>query len=131
VNKLRFLLDEHISRDVAIGLRKAGVGVIVDSIVDWKDGILLGSDDALLVSTAFSDKRTLVTYDQSTIVPLLKEWGEQGIDHGGVVFIDDRTIPSNDFGRLIRALLQLWREQKESDWRNRVVYLVKPKRRHP
>jgi hypothetical protein len=127
VNTLRFLLDEHISPDVAIGLRKGRGGPIIDSIVDWKDGSLLGSEDPLLLSIAFSEKRTLVSYDQSTIVPLLKEWGEQSIDHAGLVFVDERTIPSSDIGGLIRALSQLWQAQKHLDWRNRVVYLTKRK----
>lgn len=68
---------------------------------------------------------TLVTYDQATITPLLKNWAEQWITHGGVIFVDNSTIASNDIGGLIRALGQLWNQEKRSDWENVAVYLTR------
>ncbi len=68
---------------------------------------------------------SLVTYDLRTIPLLLKEWGESSRDHGGVVFVDQRTIASNDYGTLLRALTELSRRLGEVYWRNRVIYLTR------
>jgi hypothetical protein len=58
-------------------------------------------------------------------MPLLKSWAEQGIAHGGVVFVDDRTIAQNDLGGLLRSLGALWSEKENSAWRNAVSFLVR------
>jgi hypothetical protein len=125
---LRLLLDEHISPDVAAGVRRRHPRASVDSVLDWQAGRLAGLDDSNLLAQAFAHKCSLVTYDQSTIIPILKDWAEQGIDHGGLIFVDDRTIAPNDFGGLIRALGRLWDKDKNKDWTNQVVYLTKPPR---
>ena len=66
---------------------------------------------------------TLVTYDQKTIPPILYEWGEAGMAHGGVIFVDYQSIPPSNFGKLIRSLIWLWETQHQFDWQNRLVYL--------
>ena len=66
---------------------------------------------------------TLVTYDCRTIPPLLKTWGESGRDHGGVIFVDEKSISPADIGGLVRALNMLIREQGKMDWKNRVCFL--------
>ena len=38
-----------------------------------------------------------------TIPPLLKVWVEAGRDHGGIIFIDDKTISPADIGGQVRA----------------------------
>ncbi len=81
--------------------------------------------DDVLLGEAQARGWALVTYDQATITPLLKNWAEQGIDHGGVIFVDNSTIASNDIGGLTRALGQLWNQEKRSDRKNRVVYLTR------
>ena len=66
---------------------------------------------------------TLVTYDRRTIPPLLKIWAEEGRRHGGVVFVDEKTISPADIGGLVRALLQLFKETGKWDWIDRVYFL--------
>ena len=122
---LQLLLDEHLSpRLVRQFLAKCPSGKIV-SILEWEDGTLAGTPDDVLLTQAHAEGLTLVTYDQATITPLLKSWGEQGLPHSGVVFIDDRTIRQDDFGGIVKALIQLWERQKNADWENRVVYLTR------
>jgi hypothetical protein len=48
---------------------------------------------------------------------------EQRIAHGGIVFVDDRTIAQQDVGGLIRALLDLIATLGDSDWENRIAFL--------
>ncbi len=120
---LQLLLDEHISSSVAAGLRRGGKGVIVHGLAEWEAGRFLGQPDELLLQEACRQKLTLVTYDLKTIPPLLKAWAEGGQAHGGVIFVDQKTIPSSDFRGLIRALQQLLREAGARDWTNGVSSL--------
>jgi len=122
---LRLLLDEHLSpRLVGQFLARCSGGRIV-SILEWEDGRLAGTPDDMLLTQAHAHRLTLVTYDQATIAPLLKSWGEQGIPHSGVIFIDDRTIRQDDFGGIVRALSELWEREKNADWESRVIYLTR------
>jgi hypothetical protein len=120
---LRLLLDEHISPQVAKGLRRSSRGTAVYSLSEWEAGNYLGRDDEAGLREAAIQKLTLVTYDRRTIPPLLKNWAEAGLQHGGVIFIDEKTIPPADIGGLVRALRELLRETRTWNWTNRVSFL--------
>jgi hypothetical protein len=122
---LKILLDEHLSPRIAKQLLSKAPRAWIASVLEWQAGSLVGAPDHTLLVHAHQHSLTLVTYDQATIVPLLKEWGEQGINHSGVVFIDDRTIRQHDTGAIVRALVQLCEKQHDAEWRNRVVYLTR------
>jgi hypothetical protein len=93
---------------------------------DWRSGGFIGAADRVILPEAKREDLTLVSYDQRTIRPLVKEWAEEGIDHGGVVFVDEKTIAPQDFGSLVEALCELWKTERFQDWTNRVVFLRKP-----
>jgi len=120
---LKLLLDEHISPDVAEWFRGRHDKRVVLSLTEWEEGRFLGQADELLLKEAAAQKLTLVTYDRKTIPPLLKAWAEADRVHGGVVFVDNKTIPSSDFGGLIRALQKLFQEAAKWDWTNRICFL--------
>ena len=120
---LTFLLDEQVSPEVAEGLRRRQKGVVVHCLAEWEAGRFMGLPDDLLLKEALAQKLTLVTYDRKTIRPLLKRWAEAGQEHGGVIFVDQKTIPSSDFGGLIRALQMLFRESAQWDWTSRISFL--------
>jgi hypothetical protein len=120
---LRLLLDEHLSPGITEGLRRANKNISVSWLAQWESGRFLGVMDDLLLREAAARGLTLVTYDCKTIPPLLKTWAEAGRDHGGVVFVDNKTIPSSDMGGLIRALDKLFKETGRWDWRNRICFL--------
>lgn len=122
---LRLLLDEHLSPRIVQPLRVRCPRAQIDSVLLWEDGRLSGVPDDLLLTEAHAHGWTLVTYDQATIVPLLKNWAEQDVPHGGVILVDDRTIASNDIGGLVRALGTLWDREKNSEWKQTVLYLVR------
>lgn len=123
---LQFLLDEHISPDVAAALERLRTGVHAVAMRDWRDGAYLGMEDDLLIAAAYEDRLTLVTYDRRTIVPLLSRLAAAATPHGGVVFVDERSIAPNDIGGLSRALAALWDHLHSADWTVRVIYLVLP-----
>lgn len=118
---MKLLLDEHIALAVAEQLTAKGFEAV--SLRDWHSGAYLQVADDIILQTAHAEGRTLVTYDRRTIPPLLKTWGEQGIAHGGVILIDERTIAQHDIGGSIRALQRLVEDLGAADWENRVVYL--------
>lgn len=92
-------------------------------MAEWENGNFLGQDDATCLHHAAIQNLTLVSYDRRTIPPLLKVWAEAGIAHGGVIFVDEKTISPADIGGLVKALRELARETGEWDWSNRVVFL--------
>ncbi|HXR40674.1 MAG TPA: hypothetical protein VN776_16340 [Terracidiphilus sp.] len=120
---LKLLLDEHISPQVAKGLRRAVPRIAVYAMAEWENGNFLGQDDAACMRQAAAQRLTLVTYDRRTIPPLLKAWAEAGLRHGGVVFVDEKTLSPADIGGQVRALRDLVRETGAWDWHDRVLFL--------
>jgi hypothetical protein len=120
---LTLLLDEHISPDVADGLRKRQKALRVLSLGEWEEGRFLGASDESILTEAAAQKLTLVTYDRKTIPPLFKTWMESGRGHGGVIFVDEKTIAPSDIGGLVRALQKLARVAGNADWANAVAFL--------
>jgi hypothetical protein len=92
-------------------------------MAEWENGQFLGQDDAACLKRAAELGLTLVTYDRRTIPPFLKAWAEEQRDHGGVIFIDEKTISPADIGGQVRALASLARDASKWDWRNRVCFL--------
>ncbi len=121
---LSLLLDENISPRLAkqIELRRHDIPIL--SVHSWREGCLMAQPDELILVTAVKEGLTLITYDRKTIMPILIQWGEAGIDHAGIVFIDDKTIAPNDFGSLVSSLISLWVQHHEDEWMNTVTYLT-------
>jgi len=92
-------------------------------MADWEEGAYLGQDDVACLEKATAQKLTLVTYDRRTIAPLLKRWSEEARLHGGVIFVDEKTISPANIGGLVRALANLTRVAARWDWTNRVCFL--------
>jgi hypothetical protein len=120
---LKLLLDEHISPDVAKGVQRRSPSLVIHSMVQWEDGNFLGKDDSVCLLEAARQQLTLVTYDRRTIPPLLKLWAEEERSHGGVIFVDEKTISPSNVGGLVRALISLALDAGEMDWSNRVFFL--------
>jgi hypothetical protein len=120
---LKLLLDEHISPGVAAGSRRRNRRLIVHAMAEWEGGNFLGQEDAACLREALMQGLTLVTYDRRTIPPLLKVWAEEGRAHGGVIFVDEKTISQADIGGLVFSLTRLAKEAGDWDWTNRNVFL--------
>jgi hypothetical protein len=120
---LKLLLDEHVSPEVANGLRRHNRSLVVHWMAEWEDSEFLGQEDSACLLAAARQSLTLVTYDRRTIPPLLKLWAEEQRSHGGVIFVDENTISPADIGGLVRALTQLAKETGKWDWTDRVCFL--------
>ena len=123
---LSMLLDEHISPIIADRMQARNQSVLVQSIHHWRSGSLCGTPDSRVLEAAAEEQLTLVTFDLKAIPPILAEWGATGRAHGGVVFVDQRTIRPGDFGGLVRALDRLWEREHARDWTDRMVFLEAP-----
>lgn len=117
------VLDEHLSPKVAAGLRQLGLPVVIYSMNEWRDGAFLGRPDEEILAEAARQRLTLVTYDCRTIPALLKAWREQARSHAGIIYVSQRTVPSDDIGSLVRSLAWVVREFGGSDWTDRQEFL--------
>src|SRR3984885_10170546 len=104
---LKLLLDEHISPDVVNGVQRRNRSLAIHPMPQWEGGNFLGKEDSVCLLEAAKQRLTLVTYDRRTIPPLLKLWAEEERSHGGVIFVDEKTISPADIGGLVRALISL------------------------
>src|SRR5215470_7746748 len=120
---IRLLLDEHISPQVANGVRRRNRSLVIHSMAQWENGNFLGKEDSVCLAEAARQHLTLVTYDRRTIPPLLKLWAEAERPHGGVIFVDEKTISPADIGGLVRALTSLVHEAGEINWTSQVYFL--------
>ena len=123
---LSLLLDQHISVEIAEQVRTKRPEIPILSLYEWRNGAFIGAADPIILQAAAVENITLVTYDRQTIPPVLREWGISGIAHGGVLFVDNRTIATNDFGRLVRALIYFWDREQTYRWANRIGFLPAP-----
>ena len=121
---LHILTDEQIDPDVAVAARKRCRGIQITSLFDWLDGHFMGASDEELLREAARQAVTLLTFDLKTIPPLLRGWGERGIDHGGVIFVDNKRFAQNDISGISKALAELWELQGKLDWKNRCFFLT-------
>lgn len=120
---LKLLLDEHISPNVAAGLRRRNPRLVIRSLVEWEGGNFLGQEDSACLEEASIQGLILVTYDRRTIPPLLKRWAEEAHSHAGVIFVDEKTISPADIGGLVKALGILVKETRTWDWTDRIAFL--------
>jgi len=120
---LAFLTDEHISHVVAEQARLKRADIRIESLLQWRDGALRNTDDALVLAAAREEGLTLVTYDQKTIPPVLLELAGNGGHHSGVVFADCNSIPSDNIGRLVQALFAFYDQYHRLDWTDIVMFL--------
>jgi len=120
------VLDENISHVVATQVSTRRPDISIQSIFHWRGGTLTNTLDHLVLKAAAEDGLTLVTYDVSTIRPLVTQWAVAGLTRAGVIFIDEWTIRSDDFGGLVRALERLWDREHRQDWTNRTQFLERP-----
>lgn len=121
---LQILTDEQIDPNVAVAAKKRRREISIVSLLDWLDGHFVGASDEELLREAARQAMTLLTFDLKTIPPLLRAWGERGVDHGGVIFVDNKSFAQNDISGISKALVDLWELQGKLDWKNRCFFLT-------
>jgi hypothetical protein len=120
---LSFLLDEHVSPDVAVIVRRLRPEIPVVPLLDWHDGLWIGQTDEEILRAANLEGLSLVTYDQRTIPKLLQQLAAASEPHGGVVFVDQRTILQNEVPTLAHSIIRFWDQYGTWDWSCRLAFL--------
>jgi hypothetical protein len=125
---LRLLLDEHLSPTIAEQVRSHNPQLHIVSLQLWRGGAYRGKADDAILEAAREEQLTLVTYDQRTILSLIRRWGREGWSHSGLIMVSEKTIASNNLGALVRNLLALWERRGHEDWTDQMHYLVDEQR---
>lgn len=120
---LSFLLDEHLPPAIEQVARTMGAVFAVRSLVAVEQGQLRGLPDDLVLQYCREHGHILVTADLATIPTTLREWADRQVDHAGVIFLSQKTMPTHDAVRLAKALLRVAEMSAGLDWTNRVVFL--------
>ena len=120
---MKLLLDEHIWPGVAGLVKQMIPAADVESIHSFCRGRLINSDDAVILREARQAGRALATFDVNTIPALLQEMAAVDDDHSGVIFISAKSFAQNDHNGIARALAEILREEADTIWTNRVIFL--------
>ena len=80
---MRAILDEQLSTQIAMLLRKAGYDV--DAVADRED--LVGRNDRFILEAACREGRAVVTNNIKDFRPLAAEWLAQGRVHAGLILL--------------------------------------------
>lgn len=119
---LTLMLDENISPVVDAQIRAKHPEIDVQSIYYWRKGAFVGAADPVILAALHEETHVLVTYDTQ----MLSEWSDVfsgSVPFGGIIFVDEHTIASNDIGGLVLALIVLWDQNQYDDWTNRIDFL--------
>jgi predicted nuclease of predicted toxin-antitoxin system len=110
--RLRLLLDEHLSPEIARQLRAKGHDVI--AVGERAD--LSGRPDRVHFASLPDQQRAIVTRDLGDFRPLLAEALRRGTPTYGIVCVPQRfSLSRADIGRLVRALAALLEAHSEPD----------------
>lgn len=110
--RLRLLLDEHLSPEIARQLRAEGHDVV--AVGERAD--LRGRPDRVHFASLPDQQRAIVTRDLGDFRPLLAEALRRGTPTYGIVCVPQRFALSRaGIGRLVRALAALLEASPEVD----------------
>ena len=108
-NRIRFYLDEHVSKAVAKGLERRGV----DALTVVEAGLLGATDEAHL-ERARSEKRAIFTQDDDFL-----RLHAAGKEHAGIVYAHQGMA----IGAIISGLMLIYQTLETDDMINHVEYL--------
>lgn len=121
---LALLLDENLSDEIVRQVRTKRPDISLFSAHDWEGGRLRGVNDEEVLRAAAEAGLTVVSYDVQTIPLLLVRLVNEAFVHGGIVFVHNAAIRSNDYGTLVRSLIRLYDAEKEAEWKDRLFFLT-------
>ena len=121
-DRVRLLLDEHLSPSVAVELRRLGYDVIA---VAERDG-LRGRPDDEIFARAAAEGCAMVTFDVGDYLALVRQSVQLRHRHGGLVLLAQAGSSSSGraAGRLVAVLAELMAAHPADDaFADRVEWL--------
>lgn len=117
---MRLLLDAHVSGK-RVGRRLQELSHDVRAADDPE---LEGMSDPDILELAAAEGRVLVTFNVRDFAPLLQEWDEAQRSHAGVILVPS-SMRHEQFGLIIRGILETIGELSQEDWIDRTAWLRK------
>jgi hypothetical protein len=115
---LRVLLDAHVFGR-RIGRRLAAAGH--DVLALDQDEVLSRLPDGKVLALASDENRILVTYNVSDFAGIVRQWGEAGRSHAGLILVTDSRA---GFGPIVQRLEQMLAARPDqAEWVDRVGFL--------
>lgn len=108
--RIRFHLDEHISAQIAAGLRRRNIDVTTSAEVN-----LAGATDLAHIEFAASSGRVLVTQDDDFL-----RLHAQGVAHSGIAFCRQQSMA---IGAMLRHLILIHDLLSPEELAGRVEFL--------
>ncbi len=106
---MKALLDEQLSPQIAVLLRKAGHDVV--AVAERTD--LVGSSDRILLEIASSEGRAVVTNNVKDFRPLAAERLAQGRTHSGLILLPStRTRTRSSAAELTGAIAKVLHDHR-------------------
>lgn len=97
---MKLLLDEDLSREIAVRLRKMEVDSVSVHEISRQ-----GRSDREQLEYAAAEGRCIVTRNRNDFILLTREFFEKGKPHYGVLIVP-WTLPPDNFTRIARAIRQ-------------------------
>ncbi len=110
---MKLLLDEMYSRRIAERLRELGH----DAVSAQERDDLSSLSDRTLFEAMRVEKRTILTNNARDFMPLISEAARSGLQHHGVLFTNDRSLPRRreDIQTYVELLDRLMRAHPAED----------------
>lgn len=99
MTELKFYTDTHLSRQIAVQLRKRGV-----SVVRCEEVGLAEADDEIHLQYATRGGYTLITFDRGFAARAYR-WLAEGRSHGGVFICLDHLQGTGGIGTIVEMCL--------------------------
>jgi predicted nuclease of predicted toxin-antitoxin system len=99
---VRALLDEQLSPQIAVLLRRSGYDVI--AVAERDD--LVGYRDSVILEAASAEGRALVTNNIKDFRPLAAEWLAQGRTHAGLILLPSARIRTRNAVPALAAAIE-------------------------
>lgn len=120
---MRLLFDCHVTKATLGALRGLSPEIQAEHLALWRHGAYLRAADDEILAVCHEERRVFLTYDQATIVDLLRQWAAEERPHSGVIFADENSVRPNLPGEVANAVAKLAEEIRGVDTRNMVRYL--------
>ena len=99
---MRAILDEQLSPQIAVLLRKAGYDI--DAAADRED--LVGRSDRIILEAACREGRAVVTNNIKDFRPLAAEWLAHGRVHAGLILLPSTRTRSRSAIAAVAAAIE-------------------------
>lgn len=107
--KIKFYMDEHVSRSVIAGLRRRGVDVHTT-----REAGMLGASDREHLALTSIQKRVIFSQDDDFL-----RLHARGFDHSGIIY----AHPQTPIGDIIHGLMLIYQVLTTDEMQNHVEFL--------